>query len=119
MSRFASLKTAQILTERIAQCERSNAPVAQFCQSIKCSPMFSPSGVVQGDLWDHQKRPQPKACCGDLRAKAKQPGAGLRRDETVKLPDDFGPIISRHKVITQQATEFCDSSYNHDAMADC
>jgi hypothetical protein len=67
--------------------------------------MFSPSGVVQGDLWDHQKRPQPKACCGDLRAKAKQPGAGLRRDETAKLPDDFGPIISRRKVITQQATE--------------
>jgi hypothetical protein len=30
-----------------AQCERSNAPVAQFCQSIGCSPMFSPRGVVQ------------------------------------------------------------------------
>ena len=33
------------------QCERSNAPVAQFCQSIGCSPMFSPRGVVQRDLW--------------------------------------------------------------------
>jgi hypothetical protein len=37
MSRFASSKTAQIRAERIAQCERSNAPVAQFCQSIGCS----------------------------------------------------------------------------------
>ena len=51
MSRLASSKTAQIWAERIAQCERSNAPVAQFCQSIGCSPMFSPSGVVKGDLW--------------------------------------------------------------------
>ena len=38
MSRFASPKTAQIRAERIAQCERSNAPVALFCQSIGCSP---------------------------------------------------------------------------------
>jgi hypothetical protein len=51
MSRFASPKTAKIWAERIAQCERSNAPVAQFCQSIGCSPMFSLSGVVQRDLW--------------------------------------------------------------------
>ena len=51
MSRLASSKTAQIWAERIAQCERSNAPVAQFCQSIGCWPMFSSSGVVQRDLW--------------------------------------------------------------------
>ena len=38
MSHFASPKTAQIWAERIAQCERSNASVAQFCQSIGCSP---------------------------------------------------------------------------------
>jgi hypothetical protein len=38
MSRFACLKTAKIWAERIAKCERSNAPVAQFCQSIGCSP---------------------------------------------------------------------------------
>ncbi len=38
MSRFASSKTARIWGERIAQCERSNTPVAQFCQSINCSP---------------------------------------------------------------------------------
>ncbi len=38
MSRLASPKTAQIWAERIAQCERSNTPVAQFCQSINCSP---------------------------------------------------------------------------------
>jgi hypothetical protein len=38
MSRFASSKTAQIWAERIAKGERSNAPVAQFCQSIGCSP---------------------------------------------------------------------------------
>ena len=37
MSRLPSSKTAKIWAERIAQCERSNAPVAQFCQSIYCS----------------------------------------------------------------------------------
>jgi len=40
MSRFPSSKTAKIWAERIAQCERSNAPVAQFCQSIGCSLTF-------------------------------------------------------------------------------
>jgi hypothetical protein len=39
MSRFASSKTLQIWAERVAKCERSNAPVAQFFQSIGCSPM--------------------------------------------------------------------------------
>jgi hypothetical protein len=38
MPRFASPKTTQILAERIANCEQSNAPVAQFGQSIGCSP---------------------------------------------------------------------------------
>ena len=38
MSRSPSPTTAQIWAERIAQCERSNAPVAQFFQSIGCSP---------------------------------------------------------------------------------
>ena len=38
MSRLPSSKTAKIWAERIAQCERSNAPVAQFCLSIGCSP---------------------------------------------------------------------------------
>jgi hypothetical protein len=37
MSRFAPLKTARIWAERIALGERSNAPVAQFCQSVSCS----------------------------------------------------------------------------------
>ena len=39
MLRLPSWKTAKIWAERIAQCERSNAPVAQFCQSIGCSPI--------------------------------------------------------------------------------
>jgi len=34
MSRSPSPTTAQIWAERIAQCERSNAPVAQFCQFL-------------------------------------------------------------------------------------
>jgi len=38
MSRLPSSKTAQIWVERMAQCEPSNAPVAQFCQSIGCLP---------------------------------------------------------------------------------
>ena len=38
MSRLTSSKTVYIWAERIAQCERSNAPVAQFCQSIGCYP---------------------------------------------------------------------------------
>ena len=37
MSRLPSSKTAQIWAEHIAQCERSNVPTAQFCQSIGCS----------------------------------------------------------------------------------
>jgi hypothetical protein len=37
MSRLASLKTAQIWAERIAQCERSNAPIVRFGQAIVCS----------------------------------------------------------------------------------
>jgi len=41
MSRLPSSKTAQIWVERMAQCEPSNAPVAQFCQSIGCSPITS------------------------------------------------------------------------------
>jgi hypothetical protein len=40
MLRFASPKTAQIWAERMAKGERSNAPVAQVCQSIGCSPTF-------------------------------------------------------------------------------
>jgi hypothetical protein len=40
MSRLASSKITQIWAARIALCERSNAPVAQFCQSIGCSPTF-------------------------------------------------------------------------------
>ena len=38
MSRFASPKTARIRAEWIALGERSNAPVARFCQSVGCSP---------------------------------------------------------------------------------
>jgi hypothetical protein len=38
MSRLPSSKTAKFWAERIAQCERSNAPVAPFCRSINCSP---------------------------------------------------------------------------------
>jgi hypothetical protein len=37
-SRLASSKTAQIWDERMAKCERSNASVSQFGQSIGCSP---------------------------------------------------------------------------------
>jgi hypothetical protein len=37
MSRLSSPSTAELWAERIAQCERSNLPVAQFCQSIGCS----------------------------------------------------------------------------------
>ena len=41
MSRFASSKTGRIWVERMAMCERSNASVSQFCQSIGCLPMTS------------------------------------------------------------------------------
>ena len=37
MSRLASSKTSKIWAERFAWGGRSNAPVAQFCQSIGCS----------------------------------------------------------------------------------
>ena len=38
MSRVTFSKTAKIWAERITLCERFNAPVAQFCQTIGCSP---------------------------------------------------------------------------------
>jgi hypothetical protein len=38
LSCLASSKSAKIWAERIAQCERFNTPVSQFCQSIGCSP---------------------------------------------------------------------------------
>jgi len=38
MSCLPSTKTAQIWDERITKCERFNAPVSQFRQSIGCSP---------------------------------------------------------------------------------
>ena len=38
MSCLPSTKTVQIWAERITKCERFNAPVSQFCQSIGCSP---------------------------------------------------------------------------------
>jgi hypothetical protein len=80
MSRFASPKTTQIWAERIAKCERSNAPVAQFCQSIGCSPavLVSSCGLLRvlgGRTpvgFAHRQR------SAALRAKTKQPGAGVR-----------------------------------------
>ena len=38
MSRLPSSRTAKISAERIAQCEQSNVPIAQLCESIHCSP---------------------------------------------------------------------------------
>jgi BioD-like phosphotransacetylase family protein len=35
----------------------------------------------------------------------KFPEAGERRDGTAKQPENFGAIISRYQMITQQATE--------------
>jgi hypothetical protein len=38
MSRLPSSETAKIWAERIAQCEKSNVPIAQFFQLINRSP---------------------------------------------------------------------------------
>jgi hypothetical protein len=74
MSGLPSSKTAKILAERIAQCERSNAPVAQFRQSINCSP---PSC----DKWKRilVAKPQTSVFLRMLALRAHQ---GLDRDQT-------------------------------------
>jgi hypothetical protein len=61
MSRCAFPKTAKIWVERIAQCERSNAPVAQFCQSIGGLPTSITSGNANSLV-----SPKPARFCVSL-----------------------------------------------------
>jgi hypothetical protein len=108
MSRFASPKTARIWGERIALCERSNASVSQFCQSIDCSP-------TSYDQWKRKlaAKPQtsvflrvlPRAHQGldrDQTPRSRREAWGGRREGTAKQPENFGAIISRYPMITMQ-----------------
>ncbi len=73
MSHFASSKTARFWAELIAKCERSNAPVARFFQSIGCSP----TSFYQ---WKRKPATKPQSSvflCVGLRAHQ-----GLDRDQT-------------------------------------
>jgi len=74
MSRLASSKTAQIWAERIAQCERSNAPVAQFCQSIGCS-------LTSCYQWKRKPAAKPQTSAFQL-VLALRAHQGLDRDQT-------------------------------------
>jgi hypothetical protein len=74
MSRFASPKTARIWDERIAQCERSNAPVAQFCQSVNCLP-------TSYDQWKRKLAATPQTSVF-LSVQTSGAHRGLDRDQT-------------------------------------
>ena len=74
MSRFACPKTGRIWAERIAQCERSKAPVAQFCQSIGCS-------LTSNYQWKRKLATAPHTSVF-LRVQALRAHQGLDRDQT-------------------------------------
>ena len=85
MSRLPSSKTAKVWAERIAQCERSNVPVAQFCQSIGCSPTF----FFQ---WKRKTAGKPQTST-ILRVQTLESAKGHHRDQT-PLPESTGiPIF--------------------------
>jgi len=73
-SHFASPRTAQIWAERIAKGERSNAPFAQFCQSVGCSP----TSCYQ---WKRKLAAKPQTSVF-LRVLALRAHQGLDRDQT-------------------------------------
>ena len=72
MSRLESSKTAKIWAERMAMCERSNASVSQFCQSIGCSLCYQWQRTLAAAA-------QTSAFLGVLALRAHQ---GLDRDQT-------------------------------------
>ncbi len=82
MSRFASPKTAQIWAERIAQCERSNTPVAQFCQSIGCSP----TSFYQ---WKRKLATKPQTSAF-LRVSTSEP---IKVSIEIKLPSEISILV--------------------------
>jgi hypothetical protein len=85
MSRFASLKTAQIWVERLAKGERFNAPVAPFCQSIGCSPMTYTSGNVNSLL-----SPKPSSFCVCKPLKPTEDSIEIRLSEAGERPEARG-----------------------------
>ena len=82
MSRLPSSKTAKIWAERIAQCERSNAPVAQFCQSINCSP----TSFYQ---WKRKLAAKPQASAF-LRVSTSEP---TKDSIEIKLPSEISILV--------------------------
>jgi hypothetical protein len=82
MSRLPSSKTAQIWAERIAQCERSNTPVAQFCQSINCSP----TSFYQ---WKRKLAAKPQATAF-LRVSTSEP---TKDSIEIKLPSGISILV--------------------------
>jgi hypothetical protein len=82
MSRLPSSKTAQIWAERIAQCERSNTPVAQFCQSINCSP----TSFYQ---WKRKLAAKPQATAF-LRVQTSEP---TKDSIEIKLPSGISILV--------------------------
>jgi hypothetical protein len=85
MSRFASLKTAQIWVERLAKGERFNAPVAPFCQSIGCSPMTYTSGNVNSLL-----SPKPSSFCVCKPLKPTEDSIEIKLSEAGERPEARG-----------------------------
>ena len=80
MSRFASPKTARIWGERIALCERSNASVSQFCQSISCS-------LTSFYQWNRKLADAPQTSAF-LRVQALRAHHGIERDQNPRSRRD-------------------------------
>ena len=82
MSRLSSPSTAELWAERIAQCERSNLPVAQFCQSIGCS-------VTSFYQWKRKLAASPKQS-SFLRVQTSEP---TKDSIEIKLPSGISILV--------------------------
>jgi hypothetical protein len=82
MSRLSSPNTRELWAERIAQCERSNLPVAQFCQSIGCS-------VTSFYQWKRKLVASPKQS-SFLRVQTSEP---TKDSIEIKLPSGISILV--------------------------
>ncbi|MFN6400773.1 MAG: IS66 family insertion sequence element accessory protein TnpA [Planctomycetota bacterium] len=82
MSRLSSPSTAELWAERIAQCERSNLTVAQFCKSIGCS-------VTSFYQWNRKLAASPKQS-SLLRVQTSEP---TKDSIEIKLPSGISILV--------------------------
>ena len=82
MSRVSFSKAVQLWAERIAQCERSNLPASQFCQSIGCS-------LTSFYQWK-RKLAVPPAQSSFLRVQTSEPS---KHSIEIKLPSGVSILV--------------------------